>query len=119
MFRLPDHRRKYVTVSDMPARSSRATPAVSCQLYGRIPNPFSSASSYSRDAIGSPRFRFEIWPHSPFANRLVRSQSGTKLPLSVHTRVADCAMRVVGFNAWATDVISALTYRSMNALMAV
>jgi hypothetical protein len=68
-----------------------------CQLYWRLFHPVITSGSTPVAPWVLPKLGFAIAPHSPFAARLSRSQSGTKFRLaSFHDRVVLTTRRSTG-----------------------
>src|SRR4051812_27662711 len=67
-----------------------------------------------------PKFVLLMPPHSPFAAKLPRLQSGTKLPFaSPHDRVVEFTDVLIGFRICDTSTLVFATYRPIDALSAV
>src|ERR687891_1463987 len=121
-------RRKYPTSTETRGRSSCCTAAENSQLYPRLPNPRYVSGSTVVLGTRCPNREFDSAPHSPFAEALVRSQSGMKFPdrgspggykRSFHARVAESASTWVGLPAMNRLPLMLVRYLFALALMAV
>src|SRR5918995_601658 len=90
------------------------------QLLPRTPHPLIASSSYRVVTARPPKFWLAIAPHSPFAPRLARSQSGMRLLLvSAHVRLTLLIDVTIGLMdcVMVTDVLA--TNRPIENLSAV
>src|SRR5215467_6269358 len=92
-WKLPYQRRKYPASRPTRGVSWCCTDVENSQLYARVPQPNRVSWLNCATDVGSPKFRLDTVPHSPFNCRLSRLQSGMKLPLlSVQLRVTVLVM---------------------------
>src|SRR5262252_4361432 len=86
--KLLNHRRLYVTSTEVRGRICCCTPMPNCQSDGRTPQPLSTAGSMLVSPAVLPNPDDDHGPHSPLAAGFIRLQSGRKFPFeSVHVRL--------------------------------
>ena len=86
--KLLNHRRLYVTSTDVRGRICCCTPMPNCQSDGRTPHPLRAAGSMIVSPAVLAKPFDDHGPHSPFAAGFMSAQSGRKLPFeSVQLRL--------------------------------